>query len=596
MRRSISRALFLPIAAAALLARPTPPSATAGPLEAVVPKAEGLVLDGKGLDAGWEGALAIPAEAVDGKTPTVRVLLSGGKLWFLAEMPEDVGFPVGLKALLCADGTATAADAVQAAYGPQEVRGPRYALRGPKGVGRTTYRFEGAADVASLGRWSVEASIPVEDLALPSDTTPIRVALVVMTRQLNRFSTAPVGSSFQAPTTFAKLSPPEGGWSSAGKAVVDADRLAKEDLADATRMTAWREFVDVQRLGAVQASEARAKLLAPLDRVLAARPDLAMVYVVRGNILQELQDADGARAAYAAALAAVPHMPEAAWALAAFDIARFSEGPDTMPSDYPAAFARIAAEAKARGGSSIALEAAEGVLRYRLGEFEAAIKLLEPVIKGYPVDEELASKLTFSQKYAPLWAQELGMRQADAKKDDLPRARVVTSRGAFVVELFEDDAPNTVKNFVWLARHGFWEGLLFHRVIPFFMTQGGDPFSPSGDPRLGSGGPGYAIRTEPSRRLPFRGMIAMANAGKDSEGSQFFLTTGTSAHLEGSFSIFGRVIEGQDVVDSLVRGDKIVNVEIVRVREHDYRPTTVAGKPAPEPVFPPGIAKPAKPN
>ena len=586
MRRSIPRALFLPIAVLALVARATPPSVSAGPLEAVVPKAEGLVLDGKSLDAGWEGAVAIPAEAVDGKTPTVRVLLCGGKLWFLAEMPEDVGFTVGLRVLLCADGTTSAADAMQAAYGPQEVRGPRYALRGPRGIGRTTYRFEGAADLASLGRWSVEASIPVEDLALPTDTTPIRAAIVVMTRQLNRFATAPVGSSFQAPPTFAKLSPPAGGWSSSGKAVVDADRLAKEDLADATRMTAWREFVEVQRSGAVQASEARTKLLGPLDRVLAARPDLAMAWVVRGNILQELQDVEGARAAYAAALAAVPHMPEAAWALAAFDIAKFSEGPDTMPSDYPAAFARIAAETKARGGPAIALEAAEGALRYRVGEFDAAIRLLEPVVKGYPVDDELASKLTFSKKYGPLWAQELGMREADAKKDSLPRVRFVTSRGAAVVELFEDDAPNTVKNFVWLVRHGFYDGLLFHRVIPYFMTQGGDPFSATGDRRVGQGDPGYKIRTEPSRRLPFRGMIAMANSGKDTEGSQFFITTGTSAHLEGSYSIFGRVIEGQDVVDSIVRGDKIVKVEIVRAREHEYRPTTLAGTPAPDPVKP----------
>ena len=107
---------------------------------------------------------------------------------------------------------------------------------------------------------------------------------------------------------------------------------------------------------------------------------------------------------------------------------------------------------------------------------------------------------------------------------------------------------------------------------------------------MGAGGPGYAIRTEPGKRRPFRGMVAMANAGPDTEGSQFFVTTGTAAHLEGKFSVFGRVLEGQEVVDRIVKGDRLEAVEVVRKRDHEYRPTTVAGTPAPAPAAPKPLA------
>ena len=605
MRCSISRALFLPITLIAALARPTLPVASAGPdapaptPELAVPKAEALVLDGKPDEAAWASAATIPAEAVGKVTPTVRVLVSGGKLWLSAAMAEDVGFSIGLKFMACADGTASAADAVQASYAPQQVQGSRYVLRGPKGAGRTTYRLEGAADLVELGAWSAEASIPIEDLALPTDTTPIRLAVVVLSRQLNRFSAAPAGSAFEAPAKYAKLLPPEGGWSSSGKAVVDAEALAKEDKADDDRMAAWRDFVTAYHSGTIRADTIRERLIVPLDRVIAARPDLAMIYIAKGDILEKAGDPEAARAAYMKAIGILPHFPEAVWAVAAFDIGAYSEYPDTMPSDYAAAFARIADETKKRGGDAVSLRAAEGVLRYRLGEFAKAIELLEPVATHYPIDDELASKLSFARKYQELWAQELGMRKADEAKN-LPQVKIVTSKGPVTLELFEDDAPNSVRNFVWLVKHAYYDGLAFHRVIPFFMAQGGDPFSAplasgKGEPakgdaplekdsRVGSGGPGYAIKTEPSRRRPFRGVIAMASSGRNTEGSQFFITTGTSGNLDGEYSVFGRVIEGQDVVDKLVRDDRIERVEVLRARDHEYRPTTVAGTPAPDPA------------
>jgi cyclophilin family peptidyl-prolyl cis-trans isomerase len=192
----------------------------------------------------------------------------------------------------------------------------------------------------------------------------------------------------------------------------------------------------------------------------------------------------------------------------------------------------------------------------------------------------------FAKRYHEAWAMELAARRRDEQKGDLPRVRVRTSKGDVVLELFEDETPNTVANFLWLAGAGFYDGTTFHRVVPGYIAQGGDPNSRTKAGRLGQGGPGYSIPTEPaskSRRLPFRGVVAMANAGRDTEGSQFFVTTGTAAHLEDDFSVFGRVLEGQDVAESLVVGDQIVRVEVLRVRPHEYRPTTSEGKPAPTP-------------
>jgi peptidyl-prolyl cis-trans isomerase B (cyclophilin B) len=123
-------------------------------------------------------------------------------------------------------------------------------------------------------------------------------------------------------------------------------------------------------------------------------------------------------------------------------------------------------------------------------------------------------------------------------------AEIDTSCGPIEVELFAKETPVTVNNFVFLAREGFYDGLTFHRVIPDFVIQGGDP---AGD---GTGGPGYQFEDEIVDRLKFNepGLLAMANSGKDTNGSQFFITTGEPKHLNGLHTIFGRVTEGMDAV------------------------------------------------
>src|SRR2546429_9207483 len=125
-------------------------------------------------------------------------------------------------------------------------------------------------------------------------------------------------------------------------------------------------------------------------------------------------------------------------------------------------------------------------------------------------------------------------------------ATLHTNHGAVAIELFDEDAPKTVDNFLKLARDGFYNGVIFHRVIPDFMIQGGDPTG------TGSGGPGYQFEDEFNDRKVERGALAMANAGPNTNGSQFFIvTTEAAPWLDGKHTVFGRVTSGMDVVDAI---------------------------------------------
>ena len=137
-------------------------------------------------------------------------------------------------------------------------------------------------------------------------------------------------------------------------------------------------------------------------------------------------------------------------------------------------------------------------------------------------------------------------------------ATLETSRGTIVCELFTKDAPVTVNNFVFLARDEFYNGTLFHRVIKDFMIQGGDPTG------TGRGGPGYRfddeVKNNPNRHA--RGVLSMANAGPGTNGSQFFLTHVVTDWLNGKHTVFGKVLSGQEVVDTVQQGDTLLKVTI----------------------------------
>ena len=138
------------------------------------------------------------------------------------------------------------------------------------------------------------------------------------------------------------------------------------------------------------------------------------------------------------------------------------------------------------------------------------------------------------------------------------RAKIETDRGTIELELFPQHAPKTVNNFSFLAGEGFYDGVSFHRVIGNFMIQGGDPTG------TGRGGPGYKFEDE-CKGNPLKhetGVISMANAGPNTNGSQFFITHSPQSHLNGRHTVFGKVAQGQDVVDAIRQGDHMIKVEV----------------------------------
>ena len=138
------------------------------------------------------------------------------------------------------------------------------------------------------------------------------------------------------------------------------------------------------------------------------------------------------------------------------------------------------------------------------------------------------------------------------------QAKIKTNRGDIELELYPEYAPETVNNFVFLANQGFYDEVIFHRVISNFMIQGGDPTG------SGTGGPGYRFEDETAGN-PLKhetGVISMANAGPNTNGSQFFITHSPQSHLNGNHTVFGKVTKGKDVVDAIEQGDAMTTVEI----------------------------------
>ena len=142
----------------------------------------------------------------------------------------------------------------------------------------------------------------------------------------------------------------------------------------------------------------------------------------------------------------------------------------------------------------------------------------------------------------------------------MKKAEIHTKKGVMKIEFFENDAPNTVKNFVDLAEHGFYDGLTFHRVIPNFVIQGGCPDG------TGAGGPGYHIDCEldGDNQYHDRGVLSMAHAGRNTGGSQFFIchSRDNTAHLDRNHTVFGKVYEGLEVIDEIRQGDVMEKIVI----------------------------------
>jgi peptidylprolyl isomerase len=178
---------------------------------------------------------------------------------------------------------------------------------------------------------------------------------------------------------------------------------------------------------------------------------------------------------------------------------------------------------------------------------EAAISLEKITGKSYAAE---ISRHTRPSYLDHDWA-------AIARIVERPLCELQTSRGTVVIELFPEESPFTCLSFARLMEKQFYDGLRFHRVVPNFVVQGGDP---RGD---GWGGPGYSIRSEFGYRGYDRGMVGVASAGKDTEGCQFFITHSRTPHLDGRYTIFGRVVEGMEIVDLIQVGDSIQSFRLL---------------------------------
>jgi cyclophilin family peptidyl-prolyl cis-trans isomerase len=227
---------------------------------------------------------------------------------------------------------------------------------------------------------------------------------------------------------------------------------------------------------------------------------------------------------------------------------------------------------------------AVGMAAFGMGQWDDAEKYLREATRLGSATEVSSSFLEQLPECRQAWAREAQLRAAEAKADDLPRVLLKTNKGDIELELFENEAPNAVANFISLVEKGFYSGVVFHRVLPNFMAQGGDPTG------TGSGGPGYTIACEcykPDARMHFRGSLSMAHAGRDTGGSQFFLTFLPTTHLNRRHTCFGRVVSGMDVLSKLQRRDpqspnppkpdRIEEAKVLRKRPHPYEPKKIGG-------------------
>lgn len=237
-----------------------------------------------------------------------------------------------------------------------------------------------------------------------------------------------------------------------------------------------------------------------------------------------------------------------------------------------------------------------GYAHFGLNRFRQAAEELEKAQDKNAVSFQDFDLLDNARDYVKYWDKEQKLRAQEAKAPPakkLPRVKIETKKGDVVVELFENEAPNTVANFISLVEKKFYDGQHVHRVVPHFVVQAGDPdtrgkFDPKRE--YGLGGPGYKIQCEcygEDARMHFRGSLSMAHAGRDTGGSQFFITLRPTPHLNphsnnpSVHTVFGRVVRGMDVVDRIERGDEIIKAVVLNKRDHEYKPKTSNDKQEP---------------
>ncbi|MFL5606495.1 MAG: peptidylprolyl isomerase [Gemmatimonadaceae bacterium] len=401
--------------------------------------------------------------------------------------------------------------------------------------------------VRSLASYGVDARAPVA-AALHDSNAGVRLTAAQLLDQLNDTSSAFWSAALDADTSLVMQ-----------RAVADA--AARRGVSLVERL-GWRDNPDWQRRAAIASLEGRGRASAAIERSekwlhdpdgrvradaaasLATLADSSAVRVRARDALRGLlSDPDFVvRATALGGLASGASSADLVAALDSYELSRRDQDADAR-----LAFWQLADSALARAGDNLPDDA-----RRRLGA------LARP---GDPLERIAAARIP---RFAA-WRDSAGTprdfewyeaRVREALRNPAPVARIQTVRGVIELTLFASDAPLTVYNFASLARRGYFDGQRFHRVVPNFVVQGGDP---RGD---GNGGPGYSIRDELNRRRYLRGTLGMALSGPNTGGSQFFVTHSPQPHLDGGYTVFGQLLSGSEALDRIVQGDRIVQIVI----------------------------------
>jgi len=305
--------------------------------------------------------------------------------------------------------------------------------------------------------------------------------------------------------------------------------------------------------------------------LIATQPDNPAIGLAWSRFAMELPDADS-EAIFSELITLYPTSPEVVldWATQLDKQNRFTQALSALEGLDDEEFT------KPEAASLL------GDLLFANNRFVEAIAALDAVdasaLESNPASNaSIQSRRTRFTDISSRWEDELAIRETEEAMDDLPRVQMITSKGPILLELYEDHAPNTVANFISLADTGYYDGTRFHRVLPKFMAQGGDPNSREGaSGQAGSGGPGYTIKDEHTGediRNHFAGSLSMAKtSAPNTGGSQFFLTHLPTSHLDGRHTVFGRIVNGLDIARSIEKDDDIISVTILRKRDHEYLP------------------------
>ncbi|MEO6463191.1 MAG: HEAT repeat domain-containing protein, partial [Candidatus Eisenbacteria bacterium] len=424
--------------------------------------------------------------------------------------------------------------------------------------------------VRALGALADSAALPQALAALGDDDPHVRETAAAALQALGSRDAAPRlrtalkdtdgGVRLAAARALAALSP-ETAYQDLLELQADPERWVRAGIFDTfgrlpgeePLLTVKKVAAGIRPIGGAASAEERAGAFSGLAAVpaRAAGRDEVIAGLRDGHWLVAASAAEAAGASADSTL-----VPELTWLL--------HHNPDPREVDVPlSALAAVTALGRgaARGPGAVELRAtldsvlADPDLRLRAAAgaaYAAAFgdSALATARAAHPAPAWQAGAL------AP-WRAALAEQDSSGAIGRVRGARLETARGTIEIALFPREAPLTVKNFVTLARRGYFNGLHLHRVVPWFVIQDGDP---SG---TGSGGPGYAFRCEYGGMRYDTGALGMALSGKDTGGSQWFVTNGPQPHLDGRYTIFGHVVRGQDVVDRMRRGDLITRVTIL---------------------------------